>query len=289
MRRTLIPLIIITVLFSRPSVIRGQSFPDPKSMDDLFSVMDKAFGDADKNLTPEEEYFLGRAVAANILNLYKPQTQDTALTGYLNRICRTLAINSSQPAVYNGFHVMVLDSGTFNAFATPGGHIYITRGLAEAAPSEDALAAIIAHEMAHVFLKHGVGIINSMEIVNEADIMAQQAAEFAGLDKEKTQRVLGFRNAVTGFFDTMVKSGYSKPQEYEADKAALALLASAGYYPGGLLDILKALQNAQRNQKEGLFSTHPSPAERIANIEREIARYRVNDTRSRRVPRFNKK
>jgi len=128
----------------------------------------------EQNLTPEDEYYLGKAVAANILAVYKPYTIIPKLTNYLNLICQALVINSNQPAIRNGYHVMLLDSRELNAFSTAGGHIFITKGLIDIVPSEDAIAGIIAHELAHVMLKHSLKIINDMKITNEADIMAQQ-------------------------------------------------------------------------------------------------------------------
>ena len=258
-------------------------------MSGAFSDMDSAFEALEQETTLQDEYYLGRAVAANILGAYKPYTQNSELTQYLNRICQTLAINSSQPQIFSGYYVMILDSPEFNAFATPGGHIFITKGLVEAAPSEDALAAIIAHELSHIILKHGISIIDDMKLNEEMSSMANQAAAFAGRGNEGAQRALAFRNSVSGIIDTMLKNGYSRPQEFEADKSAIALLAASGYDPGGLLEILRVLQRVQQNQKGGFNSTHPTPADRITNAEQYSSGYRVPDTRSYRAPRYKNK
>jgi predicted Zn-dependent protease len=179
---------------------------------------------------------------------------------------------------------MILDSSELNAFSTPGGHIFIAIGLVEAAPSEDALAGIIAHELAHITLKHGMKIIYEMKITNEADILAQKAAALAG---GSNARIITFRDSVNEIFYSMVKNGYSAPQEYEADASAVEMLIEAGYHPGGLAETLNILKTVQSGQG-GLNSTHPPPAQRIANIEKQISQYRAPDTRSFRQERFNK-
>jgi predicted Zn-dependent protease len=253
MLRTVVIIGIILAL--HPAFLPGQIISGGQA-DSLFSTLDRMFNDMENTLTPEEEYYLGRAVAANILALYKPYTVNPELTDYFNLICQSLVINSAQPALYNGYHVMILDSPELNAFFTPGGHIFITIGLVRAALSEDALAGIIAHELAHITLKHGMKIINDMKITNKADILAQQAAALAG---NSNARIISFRDSVNEMFYSMVKNGYSAPQEYEADSSAVEMLIEAGYHSGGLLEMLNTLKTVQSGQG-GLNSTHPSPA-----------------------------
>jgi predicted Zn-dependent protease len=130
--------------------------------------MDKALSQNDAELSPVDEYFLGRAVGANLLSRYKIYARNAPLTDYLNSICFALAVNSSQPDLYAGYHVLILDSPEINAFATPGGHIFITRALIQAVESEDALAAVIAHEMAHIHLKHGIAAVNNIKLTRES-------------------------------------------------------------------------------------------------------------------------
>jgi predicted Zn-dependent protease len=269
------------ILLLQPVFIWGQIL-SAEWVDSLFSAMDSAFND-EQPLTPAEEYYLGRAVAANILEVYKPYTVNTELTNYLNLICQALVINSSDPAIYNGYHVMILDSRELNAFSTPGGHIFITKGLIDIVPSEDSLAGIIAHEMAHVMLKHGIIMIDEMKITSEADIIAQRAAAFAG--KSNTS-ILSFRDSVNEMFNLMIKSGYSQPQEFEADTLAVKLLADVGYSPNGLLEMLNILKTVQGGQNGGFLSAHPTTIERIVNIEGQLAAYKTKDNSLTRKERF---
>jgi predicted Zn-dependent protease len=250
--------------------------------------MDKAINSTDDEMTMADAYYLGRAVAANILAVYKPYTKNPELTGYLNRICQTIAVNSPQPEMFNGYHVIILDSPEFNAFATPGGHILITKGLVDAASSEEMLAAVIAHEFAHILLSHGVKSIADMRLNNELSATADRAAGIAARESQEAARAVLFRNSVTQLVDAMMKNGYSQAQEFEADSTAMTLLAAAGYNPGALVELLKVLQRSQGSQKGGYNSTHPSPAERLINAERMNNRYFIQDTSSYRVPRFKK-
>jgi predicted Zn-dependent protease len=276
-----IVFIVGIILLLQPVSLAGQE-ANRGQADTLFSELDKIFS-GEQSISPEDGYYLGRAVAANILAIYKPYTANPELTNYLNLICQVLVINSAQPAVYNDYHVVILDSVELNALSTPGGHIFITKGLIDIAPSEDALAGIIAHELAHIMLKHGLKMIDDMKIVSEAGTMAQRASSFSG---KSNTGIISFRNSVTEIFDSMVKSGYSQPQEFEADTLAVELLATACYDSRGLLEALGVLQNAR--QQGGIFSTHPSPAQRIANIEERVSVYRVPDNSSFRQERFKK-
>jgi predicted Zn-dependent protease len=272
-------LFLLQVTLLEAQAPRGtQSF-----FDDALSAMDRAF--SQEEFTPEDEYYLGRAVAANILAAYKPYTADTELTRYLNRICQTIVINSVQPVIFKDYSVIVLDSREFNAFSSPGGHIFVTRYLVETAASEDMLAAVIAHELAHVMLKHGISVIGDFRLNDEMAVLAEKARALSG-NTEEAMRLMSFRNSVSAVIDVLFKNGYSQAQEFEADREAAALLAAAGYYPGALVEMLKLLQQVQLSQREKYNTTHPSPEQRIANVAVLIYLYRVEDTRSYRVRRF---
>jgi predicted Zn-dependent protease len=252
------------------------------------SVLDNVFSTTDDEMTLADSYYLGRAVAANILTAYRPYTQNPELTAYLNRICQTIAINSPQPEMFNGYHVIILDSLEFNAFATPGGHILITKGLVDAAANEEMLAALIAHEFAHILLAHGVSIISDMRVNDVLSATADRAAGIAARESQEAARAALFRSSVIGLVDVMMKNGYSRAQEFEADTTAITLLAAAGYNPGAMGELLKVLQRVQSSQRGGFNSTHPSPAERLINVERMNNRYEIQDTSSYRVPRFKR-
>jgi len=253
---------------------------------DAISNSSKAVGTAAETITPEQEYYIGRAVSANILSAYKIYNGNPALTSYINKICAAITINSPRPDVYNGYHVAILDSNEINAFATSGGHIFVTRGLISAAKSEDALAGVIAHEVAHIQLQHSIKAIRTSRIT-QALIVTGTSAAGAATGMNVNQLTDVFTESVGEIVQTVVNNGYSQTQEFDADNTALSLLASAGYSPSGLLDMLRELNAVQRNSSGGFNKTHPTPAQRITNAEKSVNRYSVTDTRSYRQARFS--
>jgi predicted Zn-dependent protease len=249
--RKLTALLFTVCLFIQPAHIEGQSF---ENTGDDFTILDV--------------YYLGRAVAANILSVYRPYTASPEVTQYLNLICQALVINSDHPPTFNGYHVTILDSNELNAFASPSGHIFITKRLIETVTSEDMLAAIIAHELAHVALRHSIAIINRTRLESELSAIADWAADTAAGFSDTARQAAEFRGSIIRTVDTLMRSGYSQTQEFEADLEAIVILSKAGYDPRALLELLRLLQRQGEPQRSGLNSTHPNSTLRIANIER---------------------
>jgi hypothetical protein len=213
-----------------------------------------------------DEYFIGRDVAASILSKYTLWDADPALTDYVNLICASIVINSPKPSAFNGYHAAILDSPEVNAFASPGGHIFITRGLLEAVKSEDELAAVIAHEIAHIQLSHGLRAIQTNR----------------DLEDWLGQFTLSGARTITD----RLNAGFSRIQEFDADITALSLLAASGYTPASLPDMLRELDKIQGGRRGGFNDTHPSPASRMVNAQIAAARYpQTPDNRPLRQPR----
>ena len=255
-----------------------------QNLADAISLSARAIGTAAEEITPEQEYYIGRAVAANLLGSYRLWNGNPALTAYLNHICMAIAINSPRPDIFNGYHVAILDSNEINAFATSGGHIFITRGLINAARSEDALAGVIAHEIAHIQLMHGIKAIRNSRITQALLVTGTAAVGAAtGMDVKELTDV--FNETVGEIVQTMVQNGYSQSQEFEADNIAMALMASAGYNPSGLIEMLRSLSGVQ-TAGSGFGKTHPTPAQRITNAERSLRNYNVADNSGSRQARF---
>jgi predicted Zn-dependent protease len=254
---------------------------------DAISKSSDAIGRAAEDITPEQEYYIGRAVGANILTGYKVYTADPALTAYLNRICGAIVINSPRPEIYNGYHVMPLDSTEINAFATSGGHIFITRGLINCTDSEDALAAVIAHEISHIQLQHSIKAIKTSRITQALLVTGSSAADVFASETPLGELTDIFEESVGEIVTTLVNNGYSQSQEFDADTMALSLLASAGYDPSSLIAMLRALEKNQPGHPGGFNKTHPAPARRITNAEISVNQYPVEDTRRYRQTRYN--
>ena len=245
----------------------------------------QAIGAAAEEIEPEQEYYIGRAVGANILSTYRIYNGNPGLTAYLNRICGSITVNSPKPFLYKGYYVNILDTDEINAFATPGGHIFITRGLIALADSEDALAGVIAHEIAHIQLQHGIKSIRNSRWTQAWTTTATSALGITtGINLNELLGI--FDVSIDEIVTTMVSNGYSREQEMEADATALSLMAGAGYDPQGLLTMLRAMERASNYSGRGFGRTHPAPAQRISNAERSINQYRVADTRQYRQARY---
>jgi predicted Zn-dependent protease len=228
---------------------------------------------AREDITPEEEYYIGRTVGATILTNYPVYWDNQDFTHYINQICKTIAINSVRPEIYNGYHAAILNSPEINAFATSGGHIFITQGLLACADSEDTLAAVIAHEIAHIQLQHSIHAIKNSRIAEAFTVPLSETINI-------------FDESVNEIIDTLVISGYSQEQEFAADAYALELLAGAGYDPESLYTMLQILQKNQPAHPGGFNATHPAPEERIKKIQKPLKNYKVRDTRSYRATRY---
>jgi predicted Zn-dependent protease len=222
---------------------------------------------AGEGFAPEQEYYIGRAVAATLLQTYRIYNAP-AFTEYLNEIVMALAVNSPMPEIYNGYHAAILDTTEINAFATSGGHILVTRGLLAAAESEDALAAVLAHEIAHIQLGHSTKAIRSSRVVDAMLANANAVAAVKDISMAEVSKALG--DSADDVVSTLVSKGYSQTQEYDADKYALQLMAAAGYEPSAMADMLAVLQKQSSNARGGLTSTHPSAANRLTRVKTEL-------------------
>jgi len=248
------------------------------------SRMESALNETQDEYSMRDIYFLGRAAAAHIINHYPLYAANSALINYLNLICYALAVNSPAPNWYDGYYLMILDTPVINAFATPGGHIFLTRGILEIVTSEDMLAAIIAHEMAHIQLQHGIAVIKHSNFVQSISQERRRISQ--SLEAESRQQL--FSAAVDEYVQSIFSGGYSQLQEFEADSTAFNLLASAGYNPESLIELMRILDSFQWDKTGGLNSTHPLPSQRIENLQRQNRpAYRYADNAAR-IERFRR-
>lgn len=225
-------------------------------------------------LSDEEEYYLGRAVAARILLSY-PLLENNKLTEYVNLVGQTVAIYSDKPITYDGYHFAVLNSKEINAFACPGGIIFITKGMINAVQNEDELAAVLAHEVAHINHRDGVSSIQKARLTEVATLIGTEAAQ-RYTPAQLSQLVSLFEGSVDDVFKTLVVNGYSKSQEYSADESALSYLSRAGYNPSALEDFLARLMNQGQASGGGIMKTHPASKDRIEKVKQEMPSVNVD-------------
>ena len=219
-----------------------------------------------QDITPEQEYYIGRTVAATVLTQYKAYpTED--LNGYLNRMGQSLAQFSTKPETFGGYHFLALDSDDINAFAAPGGLILVTRGLLKCCQNEDELAAVLAHEIGHVEKVHGLRAIKTGRLGSALTILAVEAGKnLAG--EQLAEVTKAFDESINDISATLMNSGYSRKLEYEADAAAIAILKQAGYEPGALAAMLENMAKNWDASRKDFAATHPAPADRIAELRK---------------------
>jgi beta-barrel assembly-enhancing protease len=227
-------------------------------------AMEKTFQD----ITPEQEYFIGRSVAATVLSTYKPFDLQQA-NAYLNQLGQTVALFSTKPETFGGYHFLLLDTDEVNAFAAPGGLILISRGMVRCCKSEDELVAVIAHEISHVNLQHGLKAIKKGRLTSALTTLGLAAGQSLGAGQlaEVTQ---AFEGTITDITSTMMNNGYARTTEYDADKHAVAIMKKLGYNPAALVSMLEQMQKQLKPGGHDFAKTHPAPDVRITEIKKQL-------------------
>lgn len=211
------------------------------------------------------QYTIGRTVAALLLSKY-PIYRDRLATEYLNALGTAIALSSPKPILFTGYRFAILDSDEINAFATPGGHIFLTRGIISLARGEAELAAILAHEICHVAFSHGLQSVRT-------DALAAITGEIGStppdaLSEAQLSRLAdALEQIAADLLDTLVGSGYASEDDFEADVAATRILAKMGYDPRALVRVLERMELALDPDGPGFARTHPEPLIRRQMIE----------------------
>ena len=223
-----------------------------------------------KDITPEQEYYIGRSVAATVLATYKPYDRP-ALNAYLTVLGQTLAQVSDKPETFGGYHFLVIDTDEVNAFAAPGGLILVSKGLLRCCRNEDALAAVLAHEIGHVQNQHGLQAIKRGRVNSALTVFAVETGRtLAGAPL--TEVVKAFEGSITDISSTLMNSGYARVLENDADAVAVTLLTRAGYNAQALVALLTEMKPRLAADKRGFAKTHPSPEARITYVSGLVGR-----------------
>ena len=204
--------------------------------------------------SPEEEVAIGRQAAGNLLGA-APLVKDATLQKYVNNVGRWIASQSERPDLT--WHFGVIDSNDINAFAAPGGYVFVTKGLYRLLQSESELAGVLAHEIGHVVAKHHLKILQQSRLV---DMSSKLVAKTAG-ENPVIKNLIG--NGAEIFSRSLDKNA-----EYEADRMAVTLAARAGYDPFGLPTVLQDIGHAAKDASgvQLLFKTHPLPDDRLTHL-----------------------
>ncbi|MFI5401713.1 MAG: M48 family metalloprotease [Planctomycetota bacterium] len=243
----------------------------------------KALTKSLEEITPEQEYYIGRAVAAEIL-AQEAVLEDDALTAYVNRVGQTVAQASGRPDVFGGYHVILLETDDVNALAAPGAFLFVTRGLLRQCRTEDELAAVLAHEVIHIERQDGIRMIRQSERFQALVDLGLEAALESG-DVAVLREALG--KMASELATTLLTSGYSRSIESDADLRALALLDRVGYRPAALKELVARLDAAAGATKgSSLFASHESLGQREEALSKELTRYSERPEAPARQARF---
>ncbi len=254
--------------------------------DDISRLADKAqkvykkVEDARADLTPDNELYLGRALSTRLLANYDYKYYDQGgfkkgrlegLTQYVNNIGIVLVAaamernaGDDRPAPVRGWHFVVVKSPVVAAVSAPGGYVFVTDAAIKLAQSEDELAALLAHEIAHIVRGHALAAIKKSRWTSAgAEFVTAAAGELGSEQVAQLTEVM--EGSIEDMAQTLVGSGYSKKFEFEADAIGAELLAAAGYEPGAMARYLGRLAKVQ-NTEGGMLSTHPPAQERISKL-----------------------
>jgi len=211
-------------------------------------------------ISDRDEIKLGRGVAARVISRFGIDYNLEA-TYYLNLLGTTIAQRSDRPDL--PYHFAILDTNDVNAYACPGGFVFITRGALNMVQDEAELAAVLSHEIAHVTERH---IIKALQHSQVMKIGAQMAADAF------TNGGPLFEKMINTATDSLFK-GLKTGDEYDADRKAVAYLDRTGYDYPAMFDVLNLLaQRRKAGQAKVLAKTHPSPASRISKLRRAMRR-----------------
>jgi beta-barrel assembly-enhancing protease len=228
----------------------------------------------------QTERTIGESLALEGLQRYGKPVNNPALQKYVNLVGNAVARSSTRSTI--PYHFVVIDSPLQNAFACPGGIIFISKALLTLLENEAELAAILAHEIEHVGHKHALGTIRRSQFLQGATSIS--TASMKG-DKGKQ-----YTSMVGDLQGVLFDKGLDKNLEFEADLAGMAAAYRAGYNPAALLGVLKKLKaiEAKSEKKGSWFSTHPPLKERIARAQQALAKYPDYATLALQPQRFAK-
>jgi beta-barrel assembly-enhancing protease len=211
-----------------------------------------------------EEIRFGREVAARIIGRYGLY-ENLQIMKYVNLVGQALAQGTNRPELE--FHFAVLNSDEINAFSAPGGYVFVTQGALRAMGDEAELAGVLAHELGHISEKHAVKELKIRSIESAA---ASSLPEVIVGSSDPAR--VAFRQAVDKAMNILLRDGYKRHDEIQADMDALLFCAMAGYEPEGLMRFVKRLDGLKGNQTETFDKTHPPLKDRVDWLKAALVR-----------------
>lgn len=208
-------------------------------------------------ISTNEEISIGQKMSTQVESDEKVMP-DTEVQDYVNGVGQKIAHVSDRKDL--PFHFKVLESKEINAFATPGGYIYVYSGLLKILDDEAELAGVLSHEISHVVARHGVKKLQ--QVLGVQVVLSIALGSSSQLSQDLVSTSIG-----------IILQGYSRDNEFEADQFGTFYMEKAGYNPEGMAELLGKLDKLSAKEPtffEKLSASHPPTKERIARVEKEI-------------------
>lgn len=244
--------------------IQNLSNPDSKE-GRIFSGATQVLSSS-KEIDYKTERTIGESLALEGLQRFGNPVINESLQKYVNLVGNAVAGNSKRATI--SYQFAVLDSPVQNAFAVPGGVIFISRALVAILDNEAELAAVLAHEIGHVSAKHALKSTQRAQLLQGVGTITA-----AGIRGDKGKK---FASAIGDMQVVLFDKGLDKEMEFEADLAAMETTYRTGYDPSAMIRVLEKLQNLEASSKDkkgSWFSTHPPLSERITRLQSQLRKY----------------
>ncbi len=211
---------------------------------------------------PVQEFQLGRAVAARVLPLYPALPQNDPRSVYVNKLGHVVVAASNDPMPYHGYNFVVLDTEEVNAFAVPGGFVFVTTGMLKFLNDEDELAAILGHEMGHIELRHGMRAVGTEKVLKLFSMLKELGtSKGQGGEAVLAAEVKQMVDEVFEKMFTSVRNGYGIETESQADWRSIQLSQALGYDTMALYEVLERFKAVK-----GTYGGASYPAERGKDV-----------------------
>jgi predicted Zn-dependent protease len=223
------------------------------------------------SISRDQEIALGLQSVPEMEKQYGGESRDSANTALVNSVGRDIVAKSdahTTPYTYK-FHLLD-DPKTINAFALPGGQVFITQGLLKYLHTRGELASVLAHEIGHVAARHSAQHLAKEQLTQGLT----GAAVLASYDPNDPKSRASAEVAM--LIGSMVNLKFSRNDELEADKLGVRFASEAGYDPRSMIKVMQILKEQAPSSSAEFFSTHPNPEHRTERIKEEIAQLYPN-------------
>ena len=211
----------------------------------------------------EEEKTIGGSLALQVFHRFGGMYKNPALQNYVSLVGKSVAEVSDRPEI--DYHFAVLNTDHPNAFATPGGYVFVSVGLLRLLQNEAQLAGVLGHEIAHITKKHALQTLKRSKMLS-----GLSGLTMAAMDQDEGL----FDKVIDEVSNILFTHGLDKDLEFEADKFGMEYAYRMGYHPAGLKNFIKILGQSSSSKSSIFFSTHPGPAERFQGLSRLLPQYK---------------